>query len=381
MPNAKNRTCANCPKKIDSDNITGLCLTCLNKKRAQNAVVPPNTTPEERVSIDRDKQRAQLELAEVKAKYTAALKTIEQHEAALGWVEELRAGVSRDYVITPREGSGTSEATPIILASDWHSEEIVKPSQVNGLNEFNPDIFEQRATKFWQSSLRLIQLLNQDVKINTVVLALLGDFITGQIHEAENAENNALLPIDAIIKVQNNIIGGIEFLMDHSPYDLVIPCKVGNHSRTTKKVRVASETGHSLESLMYVHLAAYAQLKWGSRVRFILEDGYHTYLNVYGLKVRFHHGHAIQYQGGVGGLFIPAFKAVGQWNKAQWADLDCFGHFHQDKDGGSFVCNGSLIGYNAYAQRIKADFEQPKQTLLLIDKKRGRTCKWPIYVK
>jgi hypothetical protein len=38
-------------------------------------------------------------------------------------------------------------------------------------------------TKFFQSSLRLIHLLNQDVQINDVVLALLGDFITNDIHE------------------------------------------------------------------------------------------------------------------------------------------------------------------------------------------------------
>ena len=86
------------------------------------------------------------------------------------------------------------------------------------------------------------------------------------------------------------------------------------------------------------------------------------------------------YQGGVGGIYIPVNKSIAQWSKAKHADLDIFGHFHQLRDGGNFLCNGSMIGYNAFALSIKADFEEPKQILTLIDKRRGRTCTWPILV-
>jgi len=103
-------------------------------------------------------------------------------------------------------------------------------------------------------------------------------------------------------------------------------------------------------------------------------------MDVYGRTLRLHHGHAIRYQGGVGGLFIPTYKAIAQWNLGRRAHLDAFGHFHQTKDGGSFLTNGSLIGYNAFALSIKADFELPRQTLILLDKTRGRTCSWPILV-
>ena len=75
---------------------------------------------------------------------------------------------------------------------------------------------------------------------------------------------------------------------------------------------------------------------------------------------------------GPGGTFL------GQWNQARKADLDIFGHFHQSIDGGKFLCNGSMIGYNAFALSIKAEYEPPQQTLFLVDKKRGRTCRWPI---
>jgi hypothetical protein len=377
MTPAQKRICSKCQKNpIRWDSKTGLCLKCYKDA----VTIPAPVEPAMLVAEDRARLKTLAELKDAKQKYDEAVRIIERQESELGWLNNIRAGVDTTYRIEPRKGSGTSEGTPVIIASDWHAEEIVTPAQVSGLNHTNLDIIDARITQFWQASLKLVQNhLNPGINIHEVVIALLGDFITGQIHGAENAEANALLPVDAIIWVQNRIIAGIDFWLNHSPYTLVIPCKVGNHTRTTLRTRFGSEAGHSLESLMYVHLAGYYRNE--ARIKFVIDDGYHTYLDIYDQTVRFHHGHAIKYQGGIGGLFIPAYKAVSAWSKARWADLDIFGHFHQSKDGGSFLCNGSLIGYNAFALSIKADYEPPKQTLLLMDKKRGRTSVWPILLE
>jgi hypothetical protein len=263
------------------------------------------------------------------------------------------------------------------VASDWHVEENVGP-EVGGLNKFNIDIAKARATKFFQSALRLTRLLAQDIKIDTMVLALLGDFISNDIHE-EFPEVNELTPMHAIVTAQNFIISGIEFLLANSKLKFVIPCHSGNHARTTRTTRFSTENGHSLEYLMYLHLAAYFRTE--PRITFIIPPGPHSYVKVYDQTIRFHHGHMIKYAGGVGGIYVPVLKSVAQWNIARRADLDIFGHFHQCRDGGRFICNGSLIGYNAFALSIKADFEPPKQQLLLIDRKRGRTATWPIILE
>ncbi len=368
------RTCRKCPATIHHASNSGLCRPCYDASR--QAAIP--VAPAERVAHDREKAKLQTEFDALKKKYKVALDTIGHQESVLGWLDEIRKGVPSTYSIQPKEGSGTSEATPIVIASDWHSEEVVKASQVNGLNEFNLEIFEKRCTRFWQASLRLIQLLNQDVKITTVVLALLGDFITNDIHD-EFPENNALLPADAILNVQAKIITGIEFWLNHSKYNLVIPCKVGNHSRTTKTTRASSEAGHSLETLMYALIIAHFRNE--PRIKFVVEDSYLTYVDVYAQPLRFHHGHALKFAGGVGGLFVPTYKAVDKWNEGHKAYLDIFGHFHQSRDGGNFVCNGSLIGYNSFAIRNKFSFEAPRQTLLLLDKKRGRTFSCPILLQ
>lgn len=314
-------------------------------------------------------------MSTTKKKYDQALKDIKRLERELYAVNELAEAGVEPIAIEPREPSGTAEGSIILMASDWHVEERVDPAKVSHLNEYNLDIAKARAEKFFQSSLRLTRLLQQDIKVSTVVLALLGDFISNDIHE-EFPEINQLQPMHAIMFAQNLIVGGLEFLLEHSKLNLIVPCHSGNHARTTDTTRFGAENGHSLEYLMYLHLQTHFRNE--PRIEFRVAEGYHSYLDVYGKVIRLHHGHAINYQGGIGGIFIPAFKAISQWDKARQADLDLFGHFHQSKDGAKFVCNGSLIGYNAFALKIKADYEPPKQNLLLIDKKRGRTCTWPI---
>lgn len=334
----------------------------------------PVVTPDAQVANDREQQKLKGRLTETEGKYKVALKTIEGLEQRLETATALSSGIET-YTIQPSAPKGTSEAVAVVVASDWHIEESVGP-EVGSLNTFSLDIAKVRAEKFFIKAHRLTNLLAQDVKIDTMVLALLGDFITGNIHGEENAEKNETTPTHAIVHAQNWIASGIEFLLANSGRNLVIPCHSGNHARTTQKTRFGAENGHSLEFLMYHHLAAYFRNE--PRVQFIVPEGPHSYLNIYDQTIRFHHGHMVKYGGGVGGIFIPTYKAIAQWNKGRHADLDVFGHFHQTKDGGNFLCNGSLIGYNSFALSIKADYEKPRQTLFLMDAKRGRTCTWPI---
>ena len=59
-------------------------------------------------------------------------------------------------------------------------------------------------------------------------------------------------------------------------------------------------------------------------------------------------------------------KAIAQRNRTRTADIYCAGHFHQVFDGGNFVQNGSMIGYNAFAMAIKAAYEPPAQVMFAI---------------
>lgn len=280
------------------------------------------------------------------------------------------------FAIKPRLSKGSGEATVVVLASDWHIEERVDPDTINGLNTHNLDVARKRAVEFFQATVRLTEILGKDTTITTMVLALLGDFITGDIHE-EMLETAEVEPTLAIIEAQKLLTSGIQFILDNTNLNLVIPCHSGNHARTTKETRHATEAGHSLEYIMYHMLADH--FRDNKRVKFIIPRSYHSFVRVYDEVIRFHHGHNLRYGGGVGGLTIPVNKAIAQWNKSNKdVTIDCFGHWHTRFDGGNFIANGSNIGFNAFAVSIKASFDRPSQTLFLIDRKRGKTCVWPI---
>lgn len=349
----------------------------LQKGQAGSSSTMKEITPEviqEEIKSDRVIRKLKETSSFSDKKNKALLAKVEELENQLEFAFGVKEN-TRSFPISIKKTSEKSEATAFWLASDWHVGEKVTFGQTNGINEYNPDIARSRAEAFFRNGLRLTDMAAKEVGVNTIVLALLGDFITNNLH-MEAVENNYLAPAEETFFAQELLISGINFILENSKYNLIIPCHSGNHGRTTKYSQFGSENGHSFEWMVYMNMAD--RFRGNKRVTFIISEGAHSYLDVYGYNVRFLHGHDVKFGGGVGGLTIPLNKAIAQWDKARPAYITCLGHFHQRFDGGSFMANGSLIGYNAFALSIKASAEKPAQQFFLIDKTRGKTIVAPI---
>ena len=320
-----------------------------------------------KVDIDLQKLRDKREGKDVQL---AALKEkVIKLETELDTLSEYQQKTPQASEILPHAPSGESESAAVVLWSDHHCEEEVTPGQVGAMNEFNLEIYERRFSQLVHGTLAWLKIEQTKTNIKSLTIALLGDFFTNNIHP-DVADSALLPPMDAAYYAQNHLIGGIDYILEHTPEDLelLLVCHSGNHARTTKEQRIATEKGNSLEHYMYYVMRDH--YKDNPRVKFQIATGYHSYVTYFGgYTVRFHHGHQISYAGGVGGITISVNKAIAQWNKARVANLDCFGHFHTKFDGGNFLCNGCLIGYSAYAVSIKASYEKPSQTFFLINKK------------
>ncbi len=273
-----------------------------------------------------------------------------------------------------------TDATAVMVASDWHIEERVDPKTVDGMNEFTPDIAKARATHFFSNGLKIVQMCRHESNIKTLILALLGDFISGYIHE-DLAESNFLSPTEATLMAYRLICGGIDYLLEEGDFDqILIPCTFGNHARTTKKMRCNTGAKNSYEWMMYQLLAE--QYVNEPRVKFSIANGYFVFVDVYGKTIRFHHGDEVRYAGGVGGLTIPLNKAIAQWNKMRPVYLDVLGHWHSRHCMSNVVVNGSLIGFSPFSIRIKASYEEPVQSFFLMhpNPKRGKIVETPIFL-
>lgn len=266
-----------------------------------------------------------------------------------------------------------SNAVVVAVASDWHCGEAVDPSDLPGeLNVYNPEIFVKRAEQFFQRIVFLTDNMARGVaKVDTLVLALLGDLMTGHLHD-DQKESNHLHPMEELLLLTEVIQSGIDYLLKNGKFEkIIIPCCHGNHGRTTEKMRAKTSADTSYEVLLYKFLARH--YKDNPKLEWKIAQGHHQMLKLWDYTIRFHHGDAVNYGGGVGGLTIPLRKAIAGWDSVQRADLSVSGHFHQLTDGGDFIVNGSLIGYNAYALRVKARYEPPQQAFFVVDQNRGKT--------
>ena len=164
-------------------------------------------------------------------KYREALKVITSLEKEVDAYKAVSVPPSKRVIRKARGNTSVAQATAVAMASDWHVEELVKPSTVQYMNEYNPDIAKRRAGRFWQKLVLLTRRNRSDTKIENLVLVLGGDFISGSIHE-ELLENSAMQPMEAIMFAQDLLNSGINFLKEDGDFkSIVVVCKDGNHGR------------------------------------------------------------------------------------------------------------------------------------------------------
>jgi len=317
----------------------------------------------ERLRSDAELARVRAELASVRGRYAAALRQIEaerERSAALAGL----ANVPARPVKRATRAARPNAATACVVLSDWHVEESVTREQTSGLNAFSLEVADRRIAELAQRIGVLVEHERRLVRIDRIVVFALGDFISGHIHE-ELAETCELAPLAAMRWAASRLRGIIDLCAELAR-EVVVCTQPGNHGRSNHgRPRKATEHDHSFEQNAYLMMAA-AELR--KNVRWQIAEGYLGYLDLEGFVIRYHHGHEIGYHGGVGGISVGVNKAIAQWNRSRRASLDVFGHWHQwGWLRGRYVSNGSLIGLNAFALRIKAEFEPPAQSFLVVD--------------
>jgi hypothetical protein len=312
-------------------------------------------------TAERDRDRALAELAN----------TIDSLATALDIRE-----IEQPEPLSDQHHGPRSESVPILLCSDWHCGAVVRAESVNNLNSYDVDEFHRRSGALFVNALKVIRMVRSSCDVQQMVLWLGGDLIDNWLHP-EQAQTQELSPTQQIIECERAIVAGIDHLLEHGGFDrIVIPCSYGNHGRTTPKMQADNAHATSYEWLMYQSLRRHYRHE--PRIEWHISDGNILYVEVLGRLLRFHHGDAIRYQGGIGGLTIPLTKWQLRQDQGIRADHSFFGHFHQLTMGTGWSVNGSLIGPTAYGLKLGFAPERPQQLLRFLDSERGWTGAFPI---
>ena len=290
---------------------------------------------------------------------------------------EQAGSVSPKKIVAERK-KGKHEATALTLLSDIHYEERITKASTNGLNEYTPDIANRRLKNYFTRLLKLVENNRNDVSIDNLVIGLLGDNIHGFIHD-EYLSTNYMSPIVASDAVLGELMSGFQFLLDNGGFKHIkVVCKVGNHSRTTDKIYSGTELVNSYEFFIYKMLQRFFENE--DRIEIVVDDSYFSYVEIYGKIIRFEHGHAFKYAGGIGGIYVPLVRHLLRGNKIKPFDLAVMGHWHTFETISSCLINASVCGYNAYSIRKGFDFQVPTQQFQLVDAKYGFTVNTKIFL-
>lgn len=331
---------------------------------------------ESALEVDAELARLRSEVATLKARYKTALQRIDRERERADTLVQLQ-GIKPSSVQKKQSKSAKKHAASmVVLLSDIHCEEVVRPETVNGLNEFNLQVCDERLAELRQRFFAMLEHERALCDIDRVVVWLGGDLISGMIHP-ELAEENSLHPLAATRWIGERLRSFLDAVSENCR-DVIVATSCGNHGRTTEKLRT-NEADTSYEQHLYLTMRA-AETK--PNIRWQVGEGHLNYVDLDGFTIRFCHGHAVRYQGGIGGIHVPLAKAIAAWNATTPADLTCLGHWHQFSWGraGRYVSNGSVIGHNAYGVKIKATYEPPCQACIVIDHGRQEVTKaFPLY--
>ncbi|WP_157639886.1 helix-turn-helix domain-containing protein [Burkholderia ubonensis] len=270
---------------------------------------------------------------------------------------------------------------PILFGSDWHWGEVVKPSEIGGVNEYNLEIARARLHRLVETTIDLLTNHMVNPQYPGIVFALGGDMVSGNIHE-ELSETNDMPIMPVVLDLVDNLYAAIKRLKEVFG-KVFLPCVAGNHGRSTKKIRAKEFNFNSYDWLIYQQLdRLFAD---DPDVIFYIPDGTDALVSVYGHRYLFSHGN--QFRGG-DGLIGPLGPIVrGDHKKrgrngqvGQEYDTLVIGHFHTLMQMKRIIVNGSLIGYNEYAYANNFGYEPPQQALWLTHPVHGITFSLPVNV-
>jgi hypothetical protein len=272
----------------------------------------------------------------------------------------------------------------LLVLSDWHAYEVVKPERVLGLNTYNADVAGRRVWQVGRSVASIREKMTRaGWRFPRLVVAANGDFISGTIHEVERHS-------DAPNVVQAAF--GCGMLLAQLLRDLAAGFEAvevfgtsGNHGRLPDARRVQQkDPTRSWDYLIY--LFARTALADCPNVRFFLPDSYSVVYDVEGWRFMQTHGHDVKSWQNIPFYGISrAATGINALRSAIGEPIHYFlySHFHNkgsiEAAGGEYFVNGSLIGGTEFSVNGLGRADRPCQWLLGVHRENGVTHRWPLY--
>ena len=293
---------------------------------------------------------------------------------------------------------GNSVQSMIAPLTDTHIGDNVELEEMMGLNEYNIDIFNKRLYGWANQVITLAELRRNSAEVGELIVPMLGDMISGDIHE-ELARTNNDHCMGQMIRGANLISQALMLIAPH--FDKVrVPCVVGNHGRMTRKPPMKNKY-MDWDYMLYQWISVFCQNQ--KNIEFHIPKTFMTTIDVCNRNILLAHGDFIS--GGGSGTAINRgvsnMRNVLSFRKGLKEELNhiqdnslenvpdnydsaLLGHFHRIDEidigtGAVHIC-GCMKGGDEFAmQRVQA-INKPRQLVLYYHPKYGEIGKEIIYL-
>lgn len=278
------------------------------------------------------------------------------------------------------KSAGGNHSTAVLMLSDLHLDEVVRPQEVEGSNAFNRAIALSRLDKVFTNAVKVTRDYWSGTTYDGMIVLLGGDTFSGGIHD-ELRESNADTMFGSMLFWAEPLAAGLRLLADTFG-SVHVASVVGNHGRNTRKPRMKFRARDNFD-WFFSHMVAML-LRNDSRITWCIPETTDAMVDVYQWKLLLTHGDQTSGGGGIGGIWPPIMRMDAKKSKRQAAvnkpyDLMAMGHWHQLTWGPSFIVNGSLKGLDEYAYIGNFGFEEPQQALWLMTPQHIRTAQAPVF--
>jgi hypothetical protein len=283
-----------------------------------------------------------------------------------------------------KETRNDYEMTPNLMLSDWHWGEVVEADQVDGINHYNREVSLSRVKKLQES---LFQICFDQLNYNEypgIVINLMGDMITGMIHQ-ELERTNDQTDQECVLDLVDVLIAFIKE-MKRAFKNVHIVGVVGNHGRSTQKPMFKNAIVTSYDWLVYQILERF--FINDESVTFQVPNGFDAYYKIYNQRYMVTHGDRLGVRGGDGiiGSIGPIRRGEYKIRRQKELvghpfDTILLGHYHDymELPGCSGFVNGSLIGMSEYGHGSRFMPSPIVQGLHFVDQQRI-SIRAPIYI-
>lgn len=286
-------------------------------------------------------------------------------------------------VWTPGKDKGKSEVTALILFGDAHVGEVTDPKQAEGWGRFNYAIAERRTEKYLDLLTRWVETQRAGYAIERCHVVVLGDMVSGDIHEELRRTNEFPPPVQAIAagRLVAALVSGLSGMFRGVTVDAV---SASNHGRLTVKPQFKGGTLNSWDFVVTEYARALLAKHGNVQVRML--PAKKQTVEIGGFHFLCGHGDTVKAWMGIPWYGIE--REIGREARRRlervqeqlrravpvdgMMDYGLGGHWHVPFAGPSFkyLINGSLSGTNEFDHGC-GRHAPPQQVAALVSRKHG----------